>query len=328
MTSIELPPRFSDRPFLVSAARAASVGDARLRGPDLERPSRGVRVPPEASAHPLPIVNRCQAYAPLLRPGQLFSHTTAAMLWRVPLPSALKRGYSIVVGASPVSGAAPAPLHVTSTTGVRPRRAGIIGHRAEPGPLVVGRFGLPTSSAPDTWVSLAPLLTLDELIMAADSLVNVPPYVDNKDPRPFTTIAELRRAVEQSSTRGVRLAELALREVRVGSESPRETLLRLLLVRAGLPNPSLNVDVTTRDGKRSLGRGDLVWENFRTLCEYDGEQHRTDSTQYSRDERRIEDFMHAEWHVVRVRKSGMVGAGRDDTIERVKKALRMGGWRG
>jgi hypothetical protein len=322
MKKDELPPRFDDRPFLVSEARA-EVGDARLRGQDLQRPYRGVRVSANAPAHPIAIVERCRAYLPLLLPGHFFSHATAGLLWRLPLPASLDNSYAIASG----SGAVPFPLHVSSTTPSRPRRVGIVGHRAEPGHPVVMRYGLPTSDAPSTWLALAPLLSLDQLIMTGDALVQVDVQVNPQDPRPFTTVDDLTRAVEGWSGRGVRLASQALREVRVGSESPRETLLRLLLVRAGLPEPELNVDVTDHAGKR-LGRGDLVWPRWRTVTEYDGEQHRTDATQYARDERRIEEFMRAGWQVVRVRKGGLTAAGRAETVERVKRALRSAGWRG
>jgi very-short-patch-repair endonuclease len=99
----------------------------------------------------------------------------------------------------------------------------------------------------------------------------------------------------------------------------------LLLVRAGIPEPSLNVGVSSRQG-RLLGRGDLVWPEWRTVVEYDGDNHRTSDKQYDRDIRRIEDFVAAEWRVVRVRKRGLFVA-TSDTVARVRSALAAGGWR-
>ena len=61
----------------------------------------------------------------------------------------------------------------------------------------------------------------------------------------------------------------ALELVRPGSESPKETELRLLLIRGGLPEPELNVDVVGKNG-RFIGRGDLVYRRHKVLVEYDG----------------------------------------------------------
>jgi hypothetical protein len=62
--------------------------------------------------------------------------------------------------------------------------------------------------------------------------------------------------------------------LRPGAESRPETLLRLLLGRAGLPEPEVNVDIRDDSG-RFLGRADLVYPPWRTIVEYDGDQHRT-----------------------------------------------------
>jgi hypothetical protein len=333
----ELPPQFSDRAFRVGSA-LAHVGESRLRGSDLAQPYRGVRVPVSAPRHPLEVVNRCLDYAPLLLPGQFFSHTTAAEVWQLPVPRTVsvigvRPGAAPLPGAVPRSGPggdasdAPAPLHVSGSFGNRPRRPGVVGHRASADHPVVRRFGLPVSSAAATWREMASLLDLDDLIALGDAIVLDPRVQDPHNPRPYATRAELMAAVAGSRARGVRKALAALAEIRVGAESRPETLLRLMLVRAGLPEPECNIDVMDRNGKW-IGRADLVWPQWRTLTEYDGEQHRTDSTQYARDERRIEEFTHAQWHVVRVRKAGVFGGGRQDTVERVARALRAGGWRG
>lgn len=48
--------------------------------------------------------------------------------------------------------------------------------------------------------------------------------------------------------RGLRQLETVLNLVDTGSQSPKETWLRLLLIRAGLPRPSTQIPVTTADG--------------------------------------------------------------------------------
>ena len=117
----------------------------------------------------------------------------------------------------------------------------------------------------------------------------------------------------------------ALELVRPGSESPRETELRLLLIRGGLPEPELNIDVFGKNG-RFIGRGDLVYRRHKVLVEYDGSQHADDRRQFHRDVNRLEEFSDNDWRVVRVLKEHM-NADRADIVTRVRNALLAKGWR-
>ena len=63
--------------FRVSSALAAGVTRGQLRSRQLVSPFYGAR----ASSTPEDTVARCRAYLPLLRPGSVFSHVTAAILW-------------------------------------------------------------------------------------------------------------------------------------------------------------------------------------------------------------------------------------------------------
>jgi very-short-patch-repair endonuclease len=51
------------------------------------------------------------------------------------------------------------------------------------------------------------------------------------------------------------------------AESPGETLVRLAILRAGLPEPELQIDVTTPSGTFRL---DLGWSRFMLAIEFDG----------------------------------------------------------
>lgn len=128
------------------------------------------------------------------------------------------------------------------------------------------------------------------------------------------------------TTAGRVAASKALESVRLGMESPRETLLRLLLIRGGLPEPDAGVEIVDGHGK-FLARVDLCYREWRVVVEYDGDQHRTDPRQYSRDIARIEALQRAGWTVVRVLNVGLF-RGADETIARVTYALRTRGWRG
>lgn len=177
--------------------------------------------------------------------------------------------------------------------------------------------GLPVTSPAATWWSLGSELDLDDLIAAADSLV--------KRTRPLCTIEELASAgTAARGRRGAALCRRALPLVRAGCDSRRETQLRLVLVRAGLPEPEVNpVVLRTIDGRYF---GDLVYSEHRVIVEYDGGHHRTDSRQFARDVTRLEHLAREGWSVVRVLKEHL--ADPDEVVRRVVLALRSRGWRG
>ena len=321
-----LPRPLALDPFTVGDAIATGVGAGRLRGRDLERPFHGVRVDPAsveevarfgsfpnagASEEFAGLIARCRAYAPLLRPGQFFSHETAARLFKCPLPSRFSRDD---------------PLHVSVLApGRAPRSKGVTGHQAIAG-TIVQRFGLPVSDAATTWLSLGASLDLDDLVAAGDHLVLDPAVLDPYDIRPHVSIAKLQDRLVGFSGAGARNAREAVGQVRQGSESRAETLLRLVLVRAGLPEPELNVDIYDAAG-RWLGRADQYFREWRVISEYDGDEHRTNSRQYDRDITRIEEFARAGHTVVRIRKLQLF-VHPELAVERVSRALRDSGWPG
>ncbi|QIX25499.1 hypothetical protein ncot_02020 [Nocardioides sp. JQ2195] len=74
--------------------------------------------------------------------------------------------------------------------------------------------------------------------------------------------------------RGLRMARRAVALAVEGSESPRETLMRLVWVLdAGLPQPLCNRSVHDLSG-RFVARPDLLSSEFGVVGEYDGENHR------------------------------------------------------
>jgi hypothetical protein len=292
------------------------VGEGRLRGPDLSRPFHGVRAlataPDPAESDLDRMLRRCADFAPLLVDGRFFSHATAAAIWGCPLPQG-----SMAVSAIHVSARFPR---------VAPRGEGVVGHQAmDPRIGTVVRHGFAVSDAASTWLALASMLPLDELVAVGDHLVLDSFVLDPANPRPFTTIAELHARTDAFHGRGARRALTALRLIRLGAESRPETLLRLLLLRARLPAPELNLEVRDAGGGW-LGRADLVWPRWRTVAEYDGDQHRSSPKQYDKDISRIDRFVAAGWKVVRVRKRGLFVTPQD-TVARVTDALASQGWR-
>ena len=171
---------------------------------------------------------------------------------------------------------------------------------------------------------MAHYLESDHLVAAGDHFVLDPKRFDPVDPRPYATIDELAAGLSGYRGRGATKARTALTLVRPGAESRMETLLRLLLLRARLPEPDLNLDVFDADHK-CLGRADLVWPEFMTIAEYDGDQHRTSRSQYDRDITRTENFVNAGWSDISVRARAFFNEPAN-VIYRVAEALRRGGW--
>jgi len=288
-----------DAVFRVADALARGHSASRLRGADLLRPYRGVRMrEPAAGSAP---VAAALGYAPLLRPGDRFSGPTAAALWGAPLPHDDH------------------PVHVTAGAGLtRPRRVGVVGHDG-PDAAPAIRGGLPVSPPALAFLECAGVLELPDLVAVGDHLVLDPHVLDPHDIRPHLGLAELRAELAARTGRGIRLAREAAELVREGVESRRETLLRLLVLAAGLPEPECGVMVHDVRG-REIGWFDLVWPEFRVIAEYDGDQHRTSSYQYDRDIRRFDRATEAGYRVIRVRARGL-GPDRAETIDRIRRAL-------
>ncbi|MFC5502180.1 endonuclease domain-containing protein [Lysinimonas soli] len=299
MPRIILPPTLRSTAFRTRDAHGHGIGEGRLRGADLLRPFHGIRV--EASAEES--LGRHRACAPLLREGERFSHTSAAELWNLPLPP----------GDHPIHLTVRPPRNATRTTGVQ-------GHVSAWGAQVL-RDGLPVSDPATLFCECASLLSLPDLVALGDAIVLDPVVLDPGEVRPHLALAELRTAVRAFRGRGCRRSRAAIALVRQGAESRPETLLRVLLVGAGLPEPKVNAEVRSRAG-RILGRADLVYREARVIVEYDGDQHRTSTRQYEIDMTRIDGFVADEWRVIRVRSRGLF-ATPDATVDRVRSALRL-----
>jgi hypothetical protein len=103
-----------------------------------------------------------------------------------------------------------------------------------------------------------------------------------------------------------------------GAESPKETELRLLLVRDGLPRPVAQILVVKHGHKPR--RIDMGWPQWKVGVEYDGEQHFINPDDYADDIVRLE-FLAAEgWTIVRV-SARQLRYARGEILRRVRRAL-------
>lgn len=91
-------------------------------------------------------------------------------------------------------------------------------------------------------------------------------------------------------------AMAALGLVEPKSESPMETRLRLVLIRAGLPRPIAQYVVVV-DG-RTIARLDLAYPEWKIGVEYDGDHHR-DRPVFAADLRRQNKLVAAGWTILR-----------------------------
>ncbi len=99
--------------------------------------------------------------------------------------------------------------------------------------------------------------------------------------------------------RGLRQLEEALVLVDAGAESPKETWLRLLLIRDEYPRPETQIPVLSPDGRRHYYL-DMGWREPLIAVEYDGDHHRTSRELFAYEIERAEDLRHLGWLVVRV----------------------------
>lgn len=114
--------------------------------------------------------------------------------------------------------------------------------------------------------------------------------------------------------RGIRNARIAIDLVDPGAESPRETWLRLLLIRAGFPRPQTQIPVYNEYGVL-IAVIDIGWEDIKVGADYDGDHHRS-PLQFNKDIRRAEGVAEQGWIDVRVTAMDCEG----DILRRVAQA--------
>jgi hypothetical protein len=310
-----IPPQLGTS-FAVHQARQLGVTRARLRGGDLRISFRGARslhhaapVAPEENSSEFfarqsaEFLQRCRDYLPVAPPDFRFSGLTAARIYGMPLPWRLPRTGSLEVAVA--------------ATAQRPRRLGVTGRRLASLPPAVIREELPVLPPEQLWFDLASVLTVDELVVAGDYLV--------RRKRPETSMERLHAQVAISRGRhGSKRARDALRDIRPGTDSPKESDLRLLLVRAGLPEPVVGFQVRDPNGD-FVGVPDLAYVAERIALDYDGEVHRTDERVFLDDIERRERFEDVDWRYVRVSKDHLKRPGT--FLERVRRLLRERGRR-
>lgn len=140
-----------------------------------------------------------------------------------------------------------------------------------------------------TAVDLARRLPEDTAVAAIDALARAARL----------NVAEIQIAAQRHEGRkGMKQARASIALVDPGAESPQETWLRLLVVRAGYPRPQTQHPIYNEYGAL-IGEVDIAWPELKIAMEYEG-LHHTDPDVLRKDIARIDAMIEMGWTVIRV----------------------------
>jgi hypothetical protein len=299
-----LPGPFAAAPFTFESALASGATPSRLRRHDVIHVGRGLYRPSdwdfdlEGAARALSAVS----------PGAWISHVTAARLRCQLLPPWLSDSTE---------------LHLSKPRSLSPvRRKGICGHTVTATEIETESVdGIRMSTRSRTWLDMARTLPLGDLVSMGDELIRIPRVDLEGRTEPYATLAGLRTMVSRHpNLQGVVRAREALDLMRVGADSAPESLLRLALADAGLPEPELQVPLRANDALSPSA--DLGYRHRRLAVQYDGGHHLLDA-QILSDRRRDKAFEAAGWTVLVFDKSDHAD-GFERAVVKIKRALRTG----
>jgi hypothetical protein len=181
-----------------------------------------------------------------LRAPAIVSHTSAAVFWGIPL-------WSTHLGI----------VHVTRPHPANGGRSGsLLCHTAALADDEITVIdGIQISTPARTIADLARILPFEQAVVAADAALHMK----------LATVQQFKDAVAgfggAPGSRGARRVAAFANRL---SESVGESRSRVMMHRAGLPAPELQLDVLDDDG-RWLGRSDFAWRRGRVLGEFDGQ---------------------------------------------------------
>lgn len=183
----------------------------------------------------------------------------------------------------------PPLLHCRIDPG-RQRSAGphVVVHRTSRRPSFTYR-GLDLSHPYVVLLELASMLEHDDLVIAVDSLISRDP------PLRGASLEAIWAATDSYEARwGAPALRKALLDARPNTDSPGETRTRLLLLRAGFPEPVIN-DPVTDPGTETTRYLDLAFPEYKIGVEYDGDYHRTVKNQWRADQARKDSLASLGW---------------------------------
>jgi very-short-patch-repair endonuclease len=238
-----VPASLTKNPFSLEEARRAGLTLSALRGKVWRRLGaelycwQGVREDPWLEL---------SALYRLLPPDAVFAGATAAWMFGLDLAP-----------TDPVEIIVPLGSSIRSRAGVRVRRCQLSASD------VATIRGLRATAVNRTLRDLCLRLPAIDALIAIDMALHLG----------LTNADDLRRHVDDAhgGAGAHRLRSLAL--LAAAAESPMETRLRWLLIKARLPCPEVQTNLRDRE-QRFVGRADLYYDEARLILEYDGANHR------------------------------------------------------
>lgn len=185
-----------------------------------------------------------QATALLNAPAAVVSHLSAAVVHGLPVASAALGRVQLTRGDAP-GGKIRGDVHLYATNLELDE--------------VTEAEGVRVTSVVRTVVDVGRTASFEQAVMAGDAAL-----------RRGVTGAQLEASLVRATRRpGVAGARRMASFLDAGSESPGESLSRVVLHRAGIAPPTLQLEVRDFSGFL-VGRSDFGWEERRTLGEFDG----------------------------------------------------------
>jgi very-short-patch-repair endonuclease len=227
----------------------------RRRGRHWLQLGHGIQAPADLEGREAAIAE-LHAWLPLLPASGVITGLTAAgvhELWLPPVPDSLP----LFVAMGSVRGE------------VKPDRTRLLVSRHADSPPSTIIEGLPVAPVPDALLACARWLGILDLVVLIDAALHLG----------LCTVDDVRTAAAHRR-KGAPALRAALAAADARSESPWETLLRLLHLVLGVDvTPQVRIFDSTG---RFVARADLLLEGTRTIHEYDGADHRT-ADQHRRD---------------------------------------------
>jgi len=176
--------------------------------------------------------------------------------------------------------------------GIRPIRDHVVAHRCRYPTAGWRQFsGMPVPHPVEQWLHLRGA-TIDQLVEVGDGFL--------RRKGPLLTLAGMRtRLADMAGRPGAKKAVQAMKWVRPDTDSLFETTTRLLLIRAGLPEPIVNLEVFCPTVGR-LFHVDLGYEKEKVAVEYDGAVHVGDRRQMSIDAERRRILQDEGWMIITI----------------------------
>lgn len=276
------------KPFTRQAALSSGISVTALAGRNYSRLFHGLYI---GAGVPIAVDQQARAALAVAPPGSYASHHTAASLWGGWAPLTTNTHISVPPGTS------------------RSERRGITAHRGRD-EKPARRRGIPVSRPPDVFLEVAAAgVSLVDLVALGDSLVHAK----------VTTPEELIARSAAWRGAGCRRARRAAAYVRSGVDSVMESRLRMLIVLAGLPEPTVN-KITRNEIGEWVWRFDLCYESLKLIIEYDGKDHKLRSQQWNYDIQRREQLVREGWRVIVITGEAFFDA-PVDTLDRIRAAM-------